>query len=95
MKQELIDAGYTYEPYRLWSFSSVLRSEGYFYKDFPSMEDENLVYQVGVLLNEEYSMMEVYICQCIVGCCGVSYGCHPFSLSKIDELLNQYKEEFK
>ena len=42
-----------------------------------------------MILNEKHQSMEVYACDCVVGCCGRDMGIHPFSTDKIKELISE------
>ena len=87
----LIGEGFKREPI-MWSFTPKFyhKDDGYYFSKFiPSEVDGTYCdeIEVGVIINKEYNLMEVYMCACVVGCCGRDLGIHPFSLTKIEELL--------
>lgn len=78
----------------MWSFRPRFhdKDDGYYYSKFvPSEVDDSYTDQIeiGIIINEQYNSMEVYMCDCHVGCCGRDLGIHPFSLDKIDKLLKE------
>ena len=78
----------------MWSFRPKFydKDSGYYYSKFvPSETDERYTdhIEIGVIINEQCNSMEVYMCDCHVGCCGRDLGIHPFSLDKINELLKE------
>ena len=91
----LLSAGFTREPI-MWSFTPKFyeKDGGHYYSKFVPSEVD-FTYQdeieIGVIINERYNSMEVYMCACVVGCCGNDLGIHPFSLNKIDELLKEHR----
>lgn len=94
MEKELKQAGYTRELI-LWSFTPTFykQANGYYWsKEFPYKKGNKGSIEVGVVLNEQYNSMEVYACDCVVGCCGRNMGIHPFSINKVDSLLAEEVE---
>lgn len=89
---QFIEAGFKKE-LRLWSFSPKLRNGSYYYSKF--IEYDTYDIEIGVVVDESSSLMEVYFCSCVVACCGISYGVHPISLKTIDNLLEEYKQDFR
>lgn len=80
----------------MWSFLPVFikQCEGLYW-------DKRIAYEkpgysseidIGVVLNEDTQSMEVYICECVVGCCGWNRGIHPFSVEKINEIIIEKME---
>lgn len=89
MEEELKTNGFTQEAL-LWSFtpSFISKSKGkYFSKIIPYNNGKSNQIEIGVILNDEYKSMEVYACDCSVGCCGRDMGMHPFSIEKINSLI--------
>lgn len=89
----MLSAGFEREPIA-WSFIPKFydKDGGYYYSKFvPSEVDDSYTdeIEIGVIINEKYNSMEVYMCDCVVGCCGRDLGIHPFSLDKINELLKE------
>ena len=89
----MLSAGFKREPI-MWSFIPKFydKDDGYYYSKFvPSEVDDSYTdkIEIGIIINEQYGSMEVYMCDCHVGCCGRDLGIHPFSLDKIDKLLEE------
>jgi len=89
----MLSAGFKREPI-MWSFRPKFydKDDGYYYSKFvPSEVDDSYTdeIEIGVIINEQYNSMEVYMCDCHVGCCGRDLGIHLFNLEKIDELLKE------
>lgn len=89
----MISSGFKRESI-MWSFTPRFydKDDGYYYSKFVPSEVEDsytVEIEIGVIINEKYSSMEVYMCDCVVGCCGRDLGVHPFNLNKIDELLKE------
>tara|TARA_R110002020_G_scaffold466670_1_gene689374 strand:+ start:141 stop:485 length:345 start_codon:yes stop_codon:yes gene_type:complete len=75
-----------------WSFIPKFydKDDGYYYSKYvPSELKDSYTdeIEIGIIINEQYNSMEVYMCDCHVGCCGRDLGIHPFSLDKVDKLL--------
>lgn len=88
MEQELIDAGFE-KDIIAWSFKPKLNNDYYWCKYIDYEGGHTNLIEVGVILNEEHHSMEVYACDCVVGCCGRDMGIHPFSIEKINELIQE------
>jgi hypothetical protein len=89
METELKQAGFTKELI-MWSFTPMFykQADGYYWsKEVPYEKGYTDRIEIGVILNEEYKSMEVYACDCVVGCCGRDMGIHPFSIDKVNSLL--------
>lgn len=94
MREELIENGFDRDIIA-FSFKARFRNkdDGFYYSKFIPSESKyanNNELEVGVILNPEYNSMEVYICDCVVGCCGKDFGVHPFSIDKINSLIKDY-----
>jgi hypothetical protein len=89
METELKQAGFMKELI-MWSFTPIFykQADGYYWsKEVPYEKGYTDRIEIGVILNEEYKSMEVYACDCVVGCCGRDMGIHPFSIEKVNSLL--------
>jgi hypothetical protein len=89
----MLSADFKREPI-MWSFRPKFydKDDGYYYSKFvPSQVEDSYSdeIEIGVIINEQYNSMEVYMCDCHVGCCGRDLGIHPFGLDKINELLKE------
>ena len=97
--EQLKERGYKREDIS-WSFTPQMYSadEGRYYSKFIPVDiDEAGVVsfaEIGVIVNDQYNTMEVYMCDCFIGCCGEDLGVHPFSIDKIAELSNEFLIEY-
>lgn len=92
--EQLLNSGFNKER-RLWSFSPKLQNNHYYSKFITGGVDDSYEHiEIGIVVDEDNFLMEVYFCDCVVGCCGISYGIHNFDLKKINKLLEKYKEDY-
>lgn len=96
MRDVMRSADFKREPI-MWSFRPKFydKDGGYYYSKYvPSEVKDSYTdeIEIGIIINEQYNSMEVYMCDCHVGCCGRDLGIHPFSLDKIDELLKEERD---
>ena len=92
MEIKLKQAGFVKEQI-LWSFRPLFykQADGYYWsKEVPYNNEVKI--EIGIILNEEQKNMEVYACDCVVGCCGRNMGIHPFSIEKINNLIIDEKK---
>lgn len=97
MKEQLLAAGYE-ERLIMWSFQPVMSLQNHYWSKNISLTapDGNADdFEVGVIINPDHNTMEVYICDCTVGCCGESQGTHPFSMQRIQELTDKYTSNYQ
>ena len=90
---QMLKEGFTKEDYRGWSFSPKMSEQkGYWSKRVKQEGAYTGEIEIGVIINEKYNTMEVYTCDCHVGCCGRDRGTHTFSIDKINELLQKERD---
>ena len=87
----MIADGFTKES-RMWSFTPQMsETKGYWSKRVPHKGGYTDEIEIGVIVNEKYNTMEVYTCDCHIGCCGRSQGTHDFSIEKINDFIEKEK----
>lgn len=91
-RQELLKAGFTREHPET---TTQVQHDGFQYtKEY--RPEPNVVFQIGVYVNPEFGGMQVYGCDCVIACCGteVTQGITPYSLDKVNQLVEDFIKEY-
>ena len=95
--QKLLDNGYKKTTDMGFSFTPLFGrfSSEYYYEKRIKTDEEGGAITIGSILNPEYDSMEVFVCNCIIGCCGEFQGIYPFSIETLEKILNDYIKELE
>lgn len=97
MEKELAVLGFEKE-LRLWSFKPTLLTEdGYYYCKFVpnnGKDEQSNQSEIGIVISPKFGSMQVYSCNCVVGCCGRSHGIMPFSIENIKNCIKDESEYY-